>query len=273
MSITYLDQQETPSAKTKIEYLDQPNIRDQIEPGVMGDTDPTGQKLLKNAATAAQGYFLPGAIKTIASIPGAIKTALGESSIPLLKALGKSPGELSPEFSTGNEAAGISEQLPVQRGAMARFPQPERIAPTKQPIPIAKAETLPSVPPVSYPRDPASFINFAQARIKAFGSRLSPQELNDYKDILSDIFNTGKIAHGTPQYAVASQLGTDVSGLHTAAIPGREALNATYGLSKTLHPDLVGPLFGLVKRFGKLAVASALAGAGFETGSRLMGGK
>lgn len=232
--------------------------RDQIEPGVMGETDPVEQKLVENAATAAAGYTLPGAVETVAAIPGKIKTALGESTVPLLKALGKSPKELGPEFAAGNEAAGISDQLPVQRGSMARFPQPERIVPTKQPTPIAKAETLPSVPPVSYPKDPASFINFAQARIKAFGNRLSPQELNDYKAVIDDMMGTGKVASKTPQGAVASQLRTDATGLHTDAIPGREALNKTYGLSKTLHPDIVQGVKDFARDHGIEALVGAL---------------
>lgn len=247
--------------------------REKIEPGIMGETRPIEQRLLDNSIQALSGATLPTAVSAVASIPGKIKSMMGNSGSVLLKALAKSPRDLSPEFSESNAAAGISDQLPLQRGAIARFPKQERLVPTPQPKPLVNAETLPSVPPVSYPKDPAAFINFAKARVQAFGNKLSPQELDDYKGILSDIFKTRKVVSGTPQYAAASQLGSDVEALHSAAIPGRAVLNKTYGLSKTFHPELIEPLTNLVKKFGKWAVIGALSGAGFEKGSKAVRGR
>lgn len=261
MAITYIDGSKPTSSK--IQYFDDvADVRERVEPGIMGETSPTGQRLLENALPAASGFAVPGAVKAVSEIPAAIKGFLGNSKSAFLQALAKNPKEFGPDFEAGRSAAGISGQLPMRRGAVARFPKPEMNVPTKSPKPIVDAETLPSVPPVSYPRDTNSFINFARARVKGFGKRLSPQELDDYKTELSNIL--GSTPPGTPQYAVASQLKTDVTGLHNEAIPGREFVNKAFGMSKTLHPKIPvgGAIKSAAKLAGKLTLATLLGGAG-----------
>jgi hypothetical protein len=46
------------------------NYPEQLEPGIYGETSPTGQKLLENAATAASGFAIPQAASAVAGLPG-----------------------------------------------------------------------------------------------------------------------------------------------------------------------------------------------------------
>lgn len=212
------------------------------------DTDPIEQRIVENLGVAGTGYgvgqLAGNIVKGAAALP---RTTLG-------RAILNSPEALGPEFRGGEKAAGISGDLPLRRGGTQKFPdlagQPSLSPPVEAPM----------VAPLSYAKDTNSFLNQARARVQAFGDKLSPQELNDYKTELSNIL--GSTPPGTPQYAIASQLKTDVTALHNTAIPGREQLNAVYGLSKTLHPDIGGMVSTLIKKVGWLPVKIALGTAG-----------
>lgn len=219
-------------------------------------TMPPEQKLLENTMAATSGFTLPGAVASLAS--GA-KALLSRSESPLAQAIVNTPQEIGAKMKAGEQAVGITDRLPELRGAKPSFPKPEMNVPTKVPTPVVPAETVPSVPPQSYPRDPSTFVNSARARIDKFKSALSPQELSDYKRQLTTWLSDGTLNPRTPIGAIASQLKTDVTALHNAAIPGRAALNPVYGLSKTLHPDIVGALKDYATKYGKRTLAEAVA--------------
>lgn len=92
MAITYL------KPSSRITYTNGPDVasvRDQIEPGIMGETSPTGQRLLENAQIAGAGYGtgqlaglagklgmsgigkVVGKIQSIQNAPAALEDALG----------------------------------------------------------------------------------------------------------------------------------------------------------------------------------------------------
>jgi hypothetical protein len=265
MAITYLDETPKISAPkiSKIEFLDEmpsdtpsgyPSPRALDNPPA-GAEVPAEQRLLENIIGATSGYTLPGAVSALKS---GLTNALNKSGSPLLRGLINSPKELSPEFQAGKEAVGIGTDLPERIGRKARFPEPELNVATKQPKPIAKAETLPGVSPVAYPKDTNAFLNFANARVKAFGNKLSPQELNDFKEITGEMFRKGEIVPGTDQYAVATKLQHQVTPLLNKAIPGRASLNKTYAISKTLHPNVIGAVKDYAKTYGPAALFSAI---------------
>lgn len=196
---------------------------------------------------------------------GGLKS-LYESSNPIARAITTTPKELGPEFQAGEKAAGISGDLPVQRGAIARFPNMAG-NPSIQPPPQA-----PFVAPKSYPKDINSFINFARARVQAFGDKLTPQELDDYKTMLSTNIKAMKVKGlaKTEPYAIASQLQKDVTALHNSVIPGREQLNKVYALSKTIHPELGDWITDGVKKYGIKAIGAVLAGLGIGAGTQIL---
>lgn len=190
-------------------------------------------------------------------------SALKASTNPIARGLMNTPEELGPEFQSGAEDAGISGNLPEQRGAVARFPQPERIVPTPQPKPMTPAQTLPSVPPTSYPRDPSALVNFAKTRMDTFGDKLSPQELSDYKTMLGNVLDKS-FNPNSPAGAIATQVKNQASELLNNAIPGRAGLNQAYGISKATNPDWGSMASYLVKKIGWLPVQIALGQAGVK---------
>lgn len=213
----------------------------EIEPGVYGDTDPAGQKILENFGKVAGGYGI-GSLGA-AGLNAASDTTLG-------KAILNSPKDLSPEYDALHEAAGISKDLPVQRGNVLKFPnlagQPSNVPP-----PFA-----PAIAPLSYAKDPNTLINLARGRMSALGDQLSPQELNDYKTLIGQMIDTGKVGSGTP-LAMAAQARAQASDLLNNRVDGLAELNKVYGLSTKLRnpsqflPDAVqagvakyGPWFG-----------------------------
>lgn len=192
-----------------------------------------------------------------ATVVGSIRT----SATPLAKAIRSSPKMLGAEFQAGEKAAGISGELPVQRGAFAKMnPRLHGTPPFEAPY-----------KPKSYPKDTASFLNFAKARVQALGDKLSPQELDDYKTLLSTNIDAMK-AKGlakTEPFAIASQLRKEVTQLHNAVIPGRGELNKVYAISKKIHPDMGGWVKDGVKKYGVKAIGTVLAGLGIGAGTQL----
>lgn len=189
---------------------------------------------------------------------GALK-GLSQSQAPLARAIRQTPREIGAEMQLGEQSVGVTSRLPELRGSKARFPQPEMNVATKAPRPIVPAETVPSVPPESYPRDPNTFINMAQDRITRFGDKLSPQELTDYQRQISNWFSTGKINPRDPIGAIATKVSKQAVELRNMMVPGRTELNQVYGLSKTLHPDVTGALKDYAAKYGKRALAEAVA--------------
>lgn len=214
----------------------------------------------------AAGLATPVAIapEIASSILGLGGMRTGTSTVA--RAIRTKPRDLGPVFQAGEKAAGISGDLPIQRGAVARFPIQERLAATKQPTPISPAQATPSVAPISYPKDPAAFINFANGRIRSFGKKLTPQEIDDTKTILTNMINEGKVARGTEPFALATKLRQEVTKLHNQVIPGREELNRVYSLSKKIHPDIGGWIADGLKRYGKDVVKAAIVATGVGAG-------
>lgn len=223
-----------------------------------GETFPDQANL---AAAAGTGVAM---IPDIATAGMGLR-GLAKSGAPLARAIRTTPKMLGPEFQAGEKAAGISGDLPVQRGAMARFPNMAG-NPSAQPPAVA-----PLVAPKSYPKDFNSFINFARARVQAFGEKLSPQELDDYKTMLNTNLKAMK-AKGlarTEPFAIGSQTLKQVTQLHNAAVPGRGELNKVYALSKTLHPELGDWMATGIKKYGAKAIGAVLAGLGIGAGNQL----
>lgn len=183
----------------------------------------------------------------------------------LSQAIRKTPKMLGPEFQAGERAAGISGDLPVQRGAIPKFPNLAGEASNAPP------SVAPLVAPKTYPKDLPSLINFAKARVQAFGERLSPQELDDYKTMLSTNLSEMK-AKGlskTEPFAIASNLQKQVTELHNAVVPGREELNRIYSISKKLHPDMGDWISKGVEKYGVKAIGAVLAGLGIGAGAKM----
>lgn len=63
----------------------------------------------------------------------------------------------------------------------------------RRPKPTIPAEPLPDVTPLSYPKEPANFIKYADKKLDAFGNRLNPQELMDWRVKLETDMSSGKI--------------------------------------------------------------------------------
>jgi hypothetical protein len=184
------------------------------------------------------------------SVMGINEIVSGPSTIA--KAIRTAPKKLGPAFDAGERAAGISGDLPVQRGAMARFPKSEIDPVTPSGVPTPK----------SYPKDLNSFLNFTKARVTAFGEKLSPQELDDYKTMLGTHLDAMK-AKGlakTEPFAIASKLRNQVTELHNMAIPGREELNKIYAISRKLHGDAAADAVkAFVSKYGKRVLAETAA--------------
>jgi hypothetical protein len=195
------------------------NNAERIEPGIYGETDPTGQKILENFGRVAGGYGLGSLAAT-----GVVKAA----DSTLGQAILNSPKALSPQYDALHEAAGISKDLPVQRGTSLRFPnlagQPTSTPPT----------FAPAIAPLTYAKDPNTLLNIARARMEGLGDRLSPQELNDYKTLIGQMIDTGKVGAGKP-LAMASQLRGQASDLLNNRVEGLAELNKVYALSTKLR--------------------------------------
>lgn len=282
MAITYLDDQDTPS---KIEYMDKPTmggnpplsfVMDKMRSLTpeakirKGLEDVAGYGAEKMGAAGVNPNLSAALMTPIAIAPDILAAGTGiagleASEAALPRAIRNTPRMLGAEFQAGEKAAGISGELPIQRGAFAKFPNLAG-QPSNSPPPMA-----PYVSPKSYPKDPSSFLNFAKGRVQALGERLSPQELDDYKTMLSTQIDGMKVKglSKTEPFAIASQLRKQVTELHNAAIPGREQLNKVYALSKTIHPDLGGWVKDGVKKYGVKAIGAVLAGLGIGAGTQI----
>jgi hypothetical protein len=195
------------------------NNAERIEPGIYDSSDPVGQRIIENFQKAANGYAL-GALGGTGIVKAADST-IGQAIL-------NSPKDLSPAYDALHESAGISKDLPVQRGAGLRFPnlagQPTSAPPT----------FAPAIAPLTYAKDPNTLLNIARGRMENLGDRLSPQELNDYKTLIGQMIDTGKVGAGKP-LAMASQLRAQASELLNNRVEGLAELNKVYALSTKLR--------------------------------------
>lgn len=210
--------------------------------------DIGGEKLAE--ALGKHGYPKLGAlygteIQTLPAILGAATGigALETSEAPLAQAVRNSPRMLSPRYDAVKEAAGISKDLPISRGTIPKFPGLNGL-PSNVPPPEA-----PMVAPKIYPKEINGLLNFVRARVEGLGSKLSGQELEDYHSIINTAMRDGKIAPGTPPYAVATKLLKDfVNPLRSKAIPGIADTDQIYALSKKLRiaPEVAKTIWNYV---------------------------
>lgn len=197
-------------------------------------TDPT-------ASDAMTVYGLGSLAKT--GVGMAADTTLG-------KAVLNSPSSLSPEYDVLHEAAGISKNLPETGGRVARFPNMAGL-PSSSPPPFA-----PAIAPKLYPQNTNALLNFARSRMEGLGDQLSPQELQDYRTLIGQMIDTGKVGSGKP-FAMASQLKSQATDLLNNRVEGLADLNKVYALSTKLRnptqflPEFIqngiqkyGPWFG-----------------------------
>ena len=231
--------------------------------------DPVAQKA--SDIGLATGYPNTGAaigtaIKISPEILSAYTSLKGmyNSANPILKGITNTPQEIGQQMGAGEQAAGINPQLPVRSGTMARFPKtnPDVVTVTPEGTAIpggTPMSTIPDVTPTQYPKNTNALLNHIENRITQFGDQINPQELSDYKKILPEMFNKGEVVRGTPQYAMASKLNSQIGDLYNKAIPGRDQLNQAYSVSKTLHPDIITPLQNYAQKYGKQALKEAIA--------------
>lgn len=214
------------------------------------------------------GYPTAGAVAGtgISMIPELASAYVGWKGLhnienPIVKGSLNTPQELSPEYASQNQAVGISDKLPIQRGTIAKYPGLNGLPSN---VPPSQSAT---VAPLSYPKDTNTYLNYARDRVDSLGNQLTPQELSDHKTILSNILNDLKVKGqvGTPVFAKASQLQTDTSALQNSVIPGRADLNKAYGISKTLNPDVMNAIKNYAQKYGKLALKEAI-GVGLGVG-------
>jgi hypothetical protein len=238
--------------------------------------DAAGQgtaNILGKAGYPKAGAVLGTGISLAQPILGAatsLSSVMGDS--PIAQAIQNTPKDLGPRYQQLDQVAGISSDLPIQAGKAAKYPPPD-LGPlaSKAPRPVLSAEPLPSTTPQSYARDPSSFLNQASQRVNTFGDRLTPQELHDYKTILTNQINGGDVAPGTQAYAMAVKLRGQVSDLLNNAVPGRQELNQIYGYAKTIHEDLPAYLAKGIKEFGKASIVGALGYGGWKAASSIVG--
>ena len=204
----------------------------------------------------------------LAMAPAIAGTALGQEGIyesenPIAKGLLNSPKELSPEYDKllSNPNLNISQRTPELGGAKATFPNPygnplstkppQAIqTETAYPTNLRGAEPLPTTVPLKYPGqadNPRAFINFANARIQAFGDKLLPQEVIDYGKIISQYYKDGVFPEGSPLATDGAKLSSTVDALKNQLIQGKKALDIAYGISKAQqaiqHFLLKAPLY------------------------------
>lgn len=297
MGVRFIDEASQPvkpvtSTRSKVRFIDEeqakPSLLDFI--GIAQDVAPSPTTLIQRGLDAVaektaefggrmghpkMGAAAGTAISMAPELLGAGTTfaAMERSPSPLARAIRTTPEEFNAEFRAGEKAAGITDEVPVQRGAMARFPPVERVAPTKQPIPVEKAQPLPSVKPVSYPKDTPSFVNFAKARIRAFGNRLTPKEVDDYAKVATNTLDNleSKGMRKTPLFAAVSDLKTMAVNLRNEVVSGRADLNKAYKLS--LIPGRIGR--AVVRGAGKvmgstIGKALTLGGAGAYAAKKVL---
>lgn len=242
--------------------------------------DPLGEKVAELGGTMgypATGAAIGTAVQMAPDILAAGTSLKGLYESPNVYAQGitKTPQEIGQLMGQGEEAAGVSNKLPVRSGTLARFPKTAPDVMTGTPDgtvipPGTSMNQVPSVNPSIYPKNTNSLLNFIQDRVSQFGSKLSPQELADYRRMLPEMFSKGEVMRGTPQYALASDLQNKVTTLYTQAIPGRAVLNQAYSVSKTLHPEVMNALLNYVQKYGKSALKEAIGvGAGIAGGKAL----
>jgi hypothetical protein len=177
--------------------------------------------------------------------------------------------ELSPQYAAQNEVIGITGKVPETASRVA-YENPQQYpsmlsnvrydkagnpistgARMTVPKPVVQAEQLPSSIPIKYPNDPGTLINQANARMNQFGTKLTPQELADYKALLDTNISNGNIPKFDPNgkptqiFAQASATKAKVNDLlnqvadiklKTAQVPSgtmptREGLNKAYGIA------------------------------------------
>lgn len=218
------------------------------------------------AALLTPVAIAPELLGAYASLKG-----INNTTNPTLRGLTSSPEELSPQYAIQNKVAGISNKVPETAGkVMYENPQqyPSQLSNVRYtsegpvstgariptPRPMTAPEPLPSTVPLKYPNDPGTLINQAESRIATHGENLLPQELNDYKSVISNMIDTGTIPqYGengvTPLYARASQTRSSVTRLlnktidpklQNAELPKgtfttRGDLDKAYGIAKTLQ--------------------------------------
>ena len=210
-------------------------------------------------AGLATGYPKTGAgigtgiamIPDIAAAAMTIPTLKGSSIIA--KGLMTAPEELGPAMQAGEQSAGIDTGAAVvRRGTIPKFPGLDGL-PQNVPPPEA-----PTVAPVVYPKDTASYLNFVRDRLDSLGEQLTPQELADHREIINTMFKKGEVVAGTKNYALASQAYADANSLFTDAVAGRADLNQVYKYAKII-PSIGDALGGAVKKYGPRVVQGALA--------------
>src|SRR6266700_547682 len=238
--------------------------------------DPMAQSI--SDAGLATGYPRTGAaIGTALKISPEILAAYGSlrglynSDSPVAKAIVNTPKQIGQQMNVGEQAAGVTDQLPIRAGSVARFPKSASEVMTVTPggtaiPPNNPMNSIPDIKPMQYPKNTNALLNFIQSRIAQFGENLSPQELSDYKKILPEMFNKAEVVRGTPQYAMASDINGQIGDLYNKAIAGRESLNQAYSLAKTLHPDLTTPIMNFIQKYGKQALKEAI-GVGLGVGA------
>lgn len=226
----------------------------QVGPKVLGSaTEEIGKELGYPTSGRLVGKAIEYAPLTYSG--GQAISALRKSPSLMARVLTKSPKDLGPEFAAGEKLAGITDDLPVRSGFNPKLPKEIHGRPPKDLFDIAPYK------PQMYPKDTNSFLNFADKRIKTFGEKLSPQELDDYKDAIAEIFRKREIVEGTKPFAKASKVLSNVTKLHNKAIGNREELNKAYGIIKTLRGGEKAKAIGsLIKKYGIKALEGLVLG-------------
>lgn len=196
-----------------------------------------------NEIGARQGYPLTGAaVGTAIKMIPAAATAYGawegihSISSPTLQGLLNTPKELGPRYAAIDSKAGVSGDLPVQRGNVPKYPgmngMPQNAPPT----------AAPEVAPTVYPKDTNTYLNFVRNRLANLGKAMTPQELADHDAMLSDLMGRMKAKNleHTPVFAKAAQAHTDLTAIRNEVVPGRADLNTSYGVAKT--QEQLGPM-------------------------------
>lgn len=271
MAIRYIDEQ--PQGKSKIRFTDEPQgtkpsfldfvgIAQDIAPSpvsrIQSGLDVAGENIAEALGRSGRPVLGAGLGTTVSMIPellasGTTIAAMERSPSTLARAIRTTPSEFNAEFRAGEKAAGITDVLPVQRGAKPRF----------QPNPSMKSLQLPTEKPISYPKDTPSFVNFAKARMRGFGDKLSPNEVDDYAKVATTTLDKleGQGLRNTPLFAAVADLKTMATNLRNEVIPGRSELNKVYALSRKLNASgLKEAIAGLSKRYGKKALEGAILG-------------
>jgi hypothetical protein len=192
---------------------------------------------------ASQGYPLTGAAvgTAIKMLPAAATAYGGWEGIhnipsPTLQGLLNTPKELGPRYTAIDSKAGVSGDLPVQRGNISKFPGLDGTPQNAPPI------QTPNVAPTIYPKDTNTYLNFVRNRIANLGKEMTPQELADHDSMLSSLMGKMQVNNQgqTPVFAKAAQAHSDITAIRNAIVPGRADLNTSYGIAKT--QEQLGPL-------------------------------